>query len=317
MNQPAVRLKGVSKRYGDTVAVKDLDLEIAAGEVFGVLGPNGSGKTTTILMVLGLTEPDGGEISVLGLDPRRQPLSVKRQVGYLPDAIGFYDELSGRENLRYTARLNGMEPTLTEARIADALARIGLSNAADRPVGGYSRGMRQRLGLADLLLKQPSLVILDEPTLGLDPRAADEFLDLIVNLKGEGVTVMLSSHLLHQVQSVCDRVGLFSAGEMRVVGKVAELSERVIGGSWRFGANAKDASAAASLRQFGAEVSGVSAAELQGTRVVFYADRDVRAELMDIAVTCKLGALDLYQNPIDLDEVYATFYAGEDSVGQA
>lgn len=185
----------LSKRYGRVVAVQDLNLHIEAGEVFGLLGPNGSGKTTTILMLLGLTEPSGGWARVLGFDPVREPLSLKRRVGYLPDSVGFYGELTAWENLAYTARLNGIPPREAEGRIGAVLERMGLSEAAHRPVATFSRGMRQRLGLAEVLLKQPQVVILDEPTLGLDPEAAQAFLGMIRQLKEEGITVLLSSHL--------------------------------------------------------------------------------------------------------------------------
>ena len=143
--------------------------------MFGLLGPNGSGKTTTILMLLGLTEPTGGSVRVLGFDPLRQPLEVKRRVGYLPDLVGFYDHLSARENLAYTARLAGhrLRPT-ADGRIGRALARVGLAAVADRRGRTYSHGMRQRLGLAELLVKQAEVAILDEPTNGLDPQATQE-----------------------------------------------------------------------------------------------------------------------------------------------
>jgi ABC-2 type transport system ATP-binding protein len=197
--------RGLTKRYGRVVAVEDLNLEVAEGEVFGLLGPNGSGKTTTILMLLGLTEPTSGEARVLGLDPMREPLKVKAKVGYLPDQVGFYGELTAWENLRYTTRLLGLPEAEAKARMEEVLKRMGLWEVKDRRVSAFSRGMRQRLGLAEVLLKRPQVAILDEPTLGLDPEAAREFLGLIKDLKAEGITVLLSSHLLHQVQEICDR----------------------------------------------------------------------------------------------------------------
>src|SRR3972149_5661389 len=157
---------GLIKRYGPVVAVDDLNLTIPSGEVYGLLGPNGSGKTTTLLMLLGLTEPTAGEVRVLGNDPSRNPLAVKRQVGYLPDSVGFYDELSAHENLRYTAQLNGFTQQDAEARIDEVLARMGLRGRATRRVGADSRGMRPRPRLAAVLLKRPQVAILDEPTMG-------------------------------------------------------------------------------------------------------------------------------------------------------
>ncbi|MCS7261307.1 MAG: ABC transporter ATP-binding protein, partial [Anaerolineae bacterium] len=208
MNEWVVETHDLTKKYGDLVAVDQLNLRIRPGEVFGILGPNGSGKTTTILMLLGLTEPTSGSVRVLGLDPARQPLSVKARVGYMPDEVGFYDELSARVNLTYITKLNGLPRAEAQRRIEEALAHMGLQDVADQPVRTFSRGMRRRLGVAEVLLKRPQLVILDEPTQGLDPEGAREFLNIIRGLKQDGITVLLSSHLLHQVQAVCDRVGL-------------------------------------------------------------------------------------------------------------
>ena len=160
MAEPVIQARGLVKRYGKHTAVDGLDLDIEAGEVYGLLGPNGSGKTTTILMLLGLTDRDSGSVAVLGLDPSRQPISVKRQVGYLPDSVGFYDEFSARENLRYTARLNEMEPRQAEALIDASLTRMGLAEVMDKRVATFSRGMRQRLGLAEILMRAPRIAIL-------------------------------------------------------------------------------------------------------------------------------------------------------------
>ena len=224
----ALKTEGLTKRYGESVVVDALDLEVERGEVFGLLGPNGAGKTTTILMLLGLTEPSSGSIEVLGLDPRRDPIEVKRRVGYLPDAVGFYDELTARQNLRFTARLNGISDP--DARIDELLEEVGLSAAADQPVGEYSRGMNQRLGLADALIKSPSILILDEPTTAIDPEGVAEILDLIRGLAVEDhVAVLLSSHLLNQVQAVCDRVAIFVAGKVVAQGRPHELAEDEVG----------------------------------------------------------------------------------------
>jgi ABC-2 type transport system ATP-binding protein len=222
-----IHTAGLEKRYGATHAVRPLDLDVRGGEVFGLLGPNGAGKTTTILMLLGLTEPTGGSARVLGLDPAREPLRVKRHVGYLPDNIGFYGNMTARENLRYTCRLNGIDGTEAEDGIERWLVRVGLAEVADDRVDSYSRGMRQRLGLADALVKEPDILILDEPTASIDPIGVREILDLVEELaRDDGVTVLLSSHLLDQVQRVCDRIAIFVAGEVVAAGTVAELATR-------------------------------------------------------------------------------------------
>lgn len=224
----AIRTVGLTKQYDGTVVVDGLHLDIAAGEVFGLLGPNGAGKTTTILMLLGLTEPSGGSMEILGLDPRRHPLEVKRRVGYLPDAVGFYDDLTGRQNLRFTARLNHIDDM--EERIDFLLDEVGLAHAGDQPAGEYSRGMKQRLGLADALVKDPSILILDEPTTAIDPEGVAEILDQIRHLAvDEEVTVLLSSHLLNQVQAVCDRVAIFVTGSVVAQGTPHELAAQQVG----------------------------------------------------------------------------------------
>jgi len=184
-----IQARGLSKVYGKTVAVKDLDLSLQKGEIVGLLGPNGSGKTTTILMLIGLTEPTAGWARVLGYNPLRDPLSVKRHVGYMPDSVGFYDHLTAFENLEYTAMLAGLDSATKNARIRDALKQLELSDVATAKVSTFSRGMRQRLGLAEILVKEPDIVILDEPTSGLDPEAAHEFLAIIRSLRERGITI--------------------------------------------------------------------------------------------------------------------------------
>jgi ABC-2 type transport system ATP-binding protein len=219
--------RNLTKRYDTLTAVDSLNLEIQAGEVFGLLGQNGAGKTTTILMLLGLTEPTSGTARVVGLDPARRPLEVKRQVGYLPDAVGFYGNLTGRENLRYTARLNGLERRAAEGSIDRALEQVGLAARGNSRTDTYSRGMLQRLGIADALIKDPSVLILDEPTTAIDPLGVVEILDLLRDLVRErGMAILLSSHLLGQVQSVCDRVGIFASGRLIGHGTVAQLAHR-------------------------------------------------------------------------------------------
>jgi ABC-2 type transport system ATP-binding protein len=223
--EPVIRTRGLTKRYGTLTAVDSLNLAVYPGEIFGLLGQNGAGKTTTILMLLGLTEPTKGEARVIGLDPAREPRLVKRRVGYLPDAVGFYGGLTGRQNLRYTARLNGLRREAAENAIDDVLAQVGLEDRADDHVETYSRGMRQRLGIADALVKSPEVLILDEPTTAIDPLGVVEILELLRRLVHErGLAILLSSHLLTQVQSVCDRIGIFAAGKLVGQGTVGELA---------------------------------------------------------------------------------------------
>jgi ABC-2 type transport system ATP-binding protein len=307
MSELVIETQNLTKRYGDVVAVDNLNLRIRAGEVFGILGPNGSGKTTTILMLLGLTEPTDGWARVLGFDPMRQPLEVKSRVGYLPDQVGFYDELTARENLAYIAKLNGLSRPVAQRRISDALERMGLAEVADRRVGTFSRGMRQRLGVAEILLKHPQVIILDEPTLGLDPEAAREFLQIIRTFKEEKITVLLSSHLLHQVQAVCDRVGLFSQGRMVLEGTVAELARQVLGGAYRVHIKAMGPDLTQALQK----ISGaVRVQKLDSDLYKIEAQEDIRAEVARVAVHAGAHVLSLGLEEPSLDEVYQRYFQG-------
>ncbi|SMO79787.1 ABC-2 type transport system ATP-binding protein [Saccharicrinis carchari] len=228
MENPVIQLNGVSKRYDDFMAVNDLNLSINKGEIFGLLGPNGAGKSTTILMLMGLTEPSSGKVEVCGINATVKPIEVKRKVGYLPEDVGFYDDRTGLENLIYTAQLNGIRYQEAKQKAEELLARVGLANDKNKKTGKYSKGMRQRLGLADVLIKNPEVIILDEPTSGIDPTGVQELLSLIVELRNErDITVLFSSHNLHQVQQVCDRVGIFVKGKLLCEGNIESLSEKL------------------------------------------------------------------------------------------
>jgi ABC-2 type transport system ATP-binding protein len=307
MNTEAViETHGLGKRYHTHWAVEGLNLAVRRGEVFGVLGPNGSGKTTTILMLLGLTEPTVGSVRVLGFDPAREPLKVKARVGYLPDQVGFYDELTARENLGYIARLNRLPAAEADERIRAALARMGLDgHVLRRPVGTFSHGMRQRLGLAELLVKRPELVILDEPTLGLDPEAANEFLALIRSLKEDGITIVLASHLLHQVQAICDRVGLFHRGRMVLEGTVRDLARVVLGGAFRLRLEVEGAELAGRLEG----VDGVLRVRREDTcTYLLEAQRDVRDEVLRRVVESDAKLRGLRLEEPSLDEIYTQYF---------
>ncbi len=300
-----IEATGLTKKYGRAVAVDHISFTVGRGEIFGLLGPNGAGKTTTILMLLGLTEISDGTVSVLGFDPVREPLSVKRRVGYMPDTVGFYDQLTAADNLRYTARLIGFKKVDREKRIADALDRVGLAEFADKCVGTFSRGMRQRLGLAEILMKGAQIAILDEPTSGLDPHATAELLTIIRGFKSEGVSVLLSSHLLERVQSVCDRVALFSGGHIALMGSVADLGREVLGGGYVVDIEADGAGLADRL----ALIPGVSGVEQTGIgKLRLHADRDVRPEAA-VEVVAMQGRLKYLgvQEP-SLDAIYTRYF---------
>jgi ABC-2 type transport system ATP-binding protein len=305
MQDSVIVANDLTKLYGAATAVDHISFQVGRGEIFGLLGPNGAGKTTTILMMLGLTDITSGDVSVLGFNPAREPLSVKRRVGYLPDAVGFYDNLSASDNMRYTARLIGFNRAERERRIADALARVGLADVADKRVATFSRGMRQRLGLAEILMKGAQIAILDEPTTGLDPQATTELLAIIRGFKTEGVSVLLSSHLLERVQSVCDRVALFNGGKIALMGTVAELGREVLGGGYTVDIEADGAGLAERL----ALIPGVSGVEKTGLgKLRLHADRDVRPEAAAevVAMQGRLKFLGV-QEP-SLEAIYTRYF---------
>jgi ABC-2 type transport system ATP-binding protein len=308
MTDPVIEAQGLVKRYDGTPAVDGVSFTIAPGEIFGLLGPNGAGKTTTILMLLGLTEITEGQARVLGHDPVREPLAVKRRVGYLPDAVGFYDHMTAADNLRYTARLIGLSPREREDRIAAALARVQLAEVAEARVGTFSRGMRQRLGLAEILMKDASVAILDEPTSGLDPQATMELLAMIRELKREGVAVLISSHLLERVQSVCDRVALFQGGRIVLIGTVAELGQKVLGGGFAVDVEAEGQGLAARL----AAVAGVlEVQELGADRFRLLAERDVRPEAAAAVVVAGGRLKHLAVEEPSLEAIYTRYFQNE------
>jgi ABC-2 type transport system ATP-binding protein len=227
---PAIELRGLVKDFSIGLrgvklrAVDRLDLRVAAGQVFGLLGPNGSGKSTTIKIVLGLLEPTAGTAAVFGVPSGE--ISSRRDVGYLPESPYFYRHLTGRELVMFYARLCGLGGPALAGRVADVIALAGLSEAADRRVGTYSKGMLQRIGLAQALVHDPRLVILDEPTAGVDPAGAAAISEIILQLKARGKTVLITSHLLGQIEDICDRVAILDRGRLLLEGAVGDLIGR-------------------------------------------------------------------------------------------
>jgi ABC-2 type transport system ATP-binding protein len=305
MVNAVIEARGLTKRYGTFVAVDHIDLAIEQGEVFGLLGPNGAGKTTTILMIMGLTDVSDGTVRVLGLDPARQPLAVKRHIGYMPDSVGFYETLTARENLAYSGRLAGLERGYIDRRIEEVLARVGLGAVVGQKVRTFSRGMRQRLGLADALLRSPKIVVLDEPTSGLDPQATQEFLDLIRALKREGITVILSSHLLEKVQAICDRVAMFNAGRIALCGSVTDLGRQVLGGGHRILVEARGGK----IEQALAAIPGIVRVRHEGDqRYVLEAESDIRPIVAATVSGAGGELLSLGIRQASLESVYSRYF---------
>jgi ABC-2 type transport system ATP-binding protein len=303
-----VDTKNLTKRYREKLAVNSLTLSVQQGEIFGFLGPNGAGKTTTILMLLGLTEPTSGQLSVCGYNPTHEPLEVKKRVGYLPENPGFYDDISAKENLLYMARLNRIPEKEAQRRTAEVLEQVGLSEDGQRLVREFSRGMKQRLGIAEVLVKNPIAIILDEPTLGIDPDGAIRILEMINNLnRDHNLTVLLSSHQLQQVQQICSRVGIIVKGRLIVQGEMDELGRAILKGrQWNFllevGGN-RD-----SLERSLQSIAGIDEIEKRSQGWFLRCTRDVRPELVSLIATKGLPLLQLRSEDPTLEEIYLKYF---------
>jgi ABC-2 type transport system ATP-binding protein len=234
-------------------------------------------------MLLGLTEPSSGTAQVCGYNPTREPLKVKRIVGYLPERVGFYEDLTARQNLRYTAELNNLPREEAEKKITDLLATVGLSEVADQQVSTFSRGMKQRLGIADIRVKEPKLAFLDEPTTGIDPEGIDEILKLIVSMAKRKITVIFCSHQLHQVQKICTRVGILAKGHLVADGSIARLGGKTMGGG-RYRIEAEVAQASPELVDSIKQVKGVLAVQASGNSLLIGCNKDLRGQIAKLIV---------------------------------
>lgn len=227
MSSPyAVELRDVTKRYNEIVAVNNMNLNINAGEIFALLGPNGSGKSTTLKMIMGLVEPTAGAISVLGVDVQKDPVAVKQQVGYVPESPNIYEFLTGIEYLDFIADIFGISPAEKKQRITEYLKALQLEGREGDMINSYSDGMKKKLSLISAFLNKPKLLILDEPLNALDPRSARIVKDLLHSLKLQGVTTILSTHVLEIAEAVCDRIGIMYQGNILALGNMNELRQR-------------------------------------------------------------------------------------------
>ena len=303
-----IQTSHLTKRYGAKIAVNDLNLSIRKGEVFGLLGPNGAGKTTTILMLLGLTEPTAGTATIAGCDCTRNPLEVKSIVGYLPDNVGFYTDMTGRQNLRFTGRLNGLGGQELEERIDSLLERVGMTEAADKKTGTYSKGMRQRLGIADVLIKDPQVIIMDEPTLGIDPEGMRELLNIIRDLSvKDGRTVLISSHQLQQIQQVCDRVGIYVEGSLMACGTLAELEAQIQkNGTYLLEVDVEPCDD--QILGMLANQDGILGIAKEGRRFMITSKKDIRPQLTKFLGEHDYTVMHLHQRGGDLDEIYRRYF---------
>ena len=303
----AIETQDLTKRYDGVTVVDSLNLHIKENEVFGLLGPNGAGKTTTILMLLGLTEPASGTARVFGFNPTREPLKVKRLVGYLPEKVGFYDNLTARENLTFIAELNNISYAEANSRADEALEAVGLIKETNLAVGKFSRGMKQRLGIADVLIKKPKVVFFDEPTAGLDPKGINQVLDLIANLAKMETTVVLSSHQLYQVQRVCHSIGILSKGKMVIEGSIDELGREALAGG-RYIIEVETVQPTPQLIDAIKGIKGVIKVEAKDNLLQIGTASDLRAAISKAVVQNDFPLIQMKVQEFSLDDIYMKYF---------
>ncbi len=310
MPESIITIADLTKEYGKLKAVNQLSLEINKGEIFGLLGPNGAGKTTTILMLLGLTEPTAGQVTVCGVDATRNPIEVKKKVGYMPDSVGFYNQLTALENLMFIGRLNGIQEAELKDRAQQTMELVGLKGRMNQKTATYSRGMKQRLGLADVLMRDPEVVILDEPTLGIDPKGIQDFLKLIHRLsRDNGLTVLLSSHHLHQVQQICDRVGIFVEGRLLVEGEIETLSGELFDQeSFEITVESTETVNPGGFLEELRSLKPIQNVDITENKVNVSAAQEVTPQIIEILVRHGIPIKNLQKREFGLDEIYHRYF---------
>ena len=304
--------KDLTKSYDGKIVVDHLNFHIVGDEIFGLLGPNGAGKTTTILMLLGLTEPLSGSAKVCGFNPTREPLKVKRLVGYMPERVGFYATLTARENIDFIAQLNNIGAAKAGKKINELLDVVGLADVGDQQVGTFSRGMKQRLGIADALIKEPRLVIFDEPTAGLDPEGIRQILDLIAGLPKRGTSVVLCSHRLYEVQRVCHRVGILSKGKMVAQGTLDALGREAFA-EGRYQIEIQTVKPSKKILDTIMSVNDVVKVETEGDIILISTSADIRAEIAKLMVQNNFPLVQMKVQEFSLDDIYMKYFSKEEA----
>ncbi|MBC7333479.1 MAG: ABC transporter ATP-binding protein [Actinobacteria bacterium] len=308
-----IKTRDLCKTYNGKLVVDNLNLVIDEGEIYGLLGPNGAGKSTIILMLLGLTEPASGTINVAGFNPTKEPLKVKRITGYLPEKVGFYEDMTAKENLAYTAELNNIDYKLIPKKIDEVLEIVGLSQNKNQLVKQFSKGMKQRLGIADVLIKDPKLVIFDEPTEGLDVEVANQILDTIINLnETKKITFLLSSHQLNLIQRICHRVGILSRGKLIGEGKIDELGRKLFGGG-RYRIEVEVSEPSQQLFEKIKALPEVINIEQNQNVLDIVSDKDLRSTISRIVTDSSIILTKMNIKEYALEEIYLKYFKEEQS----
>ncbi len=301
----AIALRGVTKQFGDVTAVDGLDLAVPEGEVFGFLGPNGAGKSTTINMLLDFVRPTTGTVNVLGRNAQAESVAVRQRTGVLPEGFDVYDRLTGRTHVEFA-----MESKDVDGDPDRLLERTGIADAADRKAGGYSKGMRQRLALAMALVGEPDLLILDEPSSGLDPSGAKEMREIVRAEAERGATVFFSSHVLGQVEAVCDRVGILREGSLVAEDSMADLRDAVDGGE-RLVVNVAGSADGVDLSGVSA-LSGVSSADAVDGEIVVSCDADAKPAVVDAVEGAGATVENFRTEEASLEDLFLAYTEGDE-----
>ncbi|WP_128477333.1 ABC transporter ATP-binding protein [Halorussus pelagicus] len=295
---PAIETVGLTKRYGDIVAVDDLDLTVEHGEIFGFLGPNGAGKSTTINLMLDYIHATSGEVNVLGYDSQRETREIRERIGILPDNGSLYDRLTAREHVKFAVASKDANDSVDEL-----LDRVGLEDAKDRKAGGFSKGMAQRLSLAIALVDSPDLLIFDEPSSGLDPHGVSRMREIINEEQERGATVFFSSHVLSQVEAVCDRVGIMKSGSLVAQDSIDSLRETLGSGS-RVALTVDELPSLDSLRG----ITGVSNVEVDGNQIIVTCDADeTKSEAIDAVQSTGVTLQNIDVDEASLEELFESY----------
>jgi ABC-2 type transport system ATP-binding protein len=304
----AIELTGVTKRFGDVVALRDLDLAVEDGEVFGFLGPNGAGKSTTINLLLDFARPTEGRAEILGMDAQRRSQEVRRRTGVLPEGFRTYDRLTGRQHVEFA-----IDSKEANNDPMDVLERVGIAEAADRKVGGYSKGMTQRLALGMAITGEPELLILDEPSTGLDPNGAREMRELVREERDRGATIFFSSHILEQVEAVCDRIGILRGGELVAEDLVSGLREAAgTAQTLEVTVSRADEELVASVRT----VEGVSNVTASGDRLSVACDPDAKTRVLERIESEGVTVEDFSTEEASLEELFVSYTTDEQAASE-